>query len=258
MQQRACELVALHAVCPEEHVCVQEFRIVQVRPDPQAGKPGQEVGAAKTSFGVSIVKNVNTTAKAIEDKKAVLIWNPNLILEAFLPWCQLSDYSVILKNSLKFMKKIWVLIAVIVLIPLLVYIGRDRIKAVTQSSTLVPSKLDSPSPVSDSTNSDIIMIRTDAKGDYLIDTRGMALYTFDKDKPEVSNCNDSCATTWPPHTAGSPPQSSKLPNVTTIKRADGSLQYAYKGMPLYLYSKDKQQGDITGDGVDEVWHIVRL
>lgn len=252
----------MHAVCPEEHPCVQEFSTEQVRPDPQAGKRGQLVGAAKTSFGVSIVKNVNTTVKAIKDKKAVLIWNPNLILETFLPWCQLSDYSVILKNSLKFMKKIWVLIAVIVLIPLLVYIGGDRIKAIFGKFPAKPAQIQSntlvPSPVSDSANNDIIMIRTDAKGDYLIDAKGMALYTFDKDKPEVSNCNDSCATAWPPYTAGSPPQSSKLPNVTTIKRADGSLQYAYKGMPLYLYSKDKQQEAITGDGVDGAWHLARL
>jgi predicted lipoprotein with Yx(FWY)xxD motif len=29
---------------------------------------------------------------------------------------------------------------------------------------------------------------------------------------------------------------------------------AYKGKPLYLFIKDAKAGDMTGDGVGDVWH----
>jgi predicted lipoprotein with Yx(FWY)xxD motif len=38
---------------------------------------------------------------------------------------------------------------------------------------------------------------------------------------------------------------------TIITRADGTKQWAYKGMPLYKWSKDAKPGDATGDGVGQ-------
>lgn len=90
----------------------------------------------------------------------------------------------------------------------------------------------------------------------MTDLKGMTLYTFDKDKVGVSNCTGSCITIWPPYTTSS--NSATLPaNMTTIKRADdGKMQYTWKGMPLYYYSKDTKSGDLLGDGFNGVWHIV--
>ena len=38
---------------------------------------------------------------------------------------------------------------------------------------------------------------TTAKGSVLTDTKGMTLYTFDKDTEGKSACNGPCATNWP-------------------------------------------------------------
>ena len=40
-----------------------------------------------------------------------------------------------------------------------------------------------------------------------------------------------------------------------MTRDDGGKQWAYKGKPLYAWSKDAKPGDVTGDGVNNVWHI---
>ena len=86
---------------------------------------------------------------------------------------------------------------------------------------------------------------------------GMTLYTFDKDAPlsGKSVCNGQCATNWPPFAAGSTDQSGG--DWTVITRDDGSRQWAWLGMPLYLWAKDQKPGDMTGDGFNKVWHVVR-
>ena len=86
---------------------------------------------------------------------------------------------------------------------------------------------------------------------------GMTLYTFDKDAPlsGKSVCNGQCATNWPPFAAGSTDQSGG--DWAVITRDDGSRQWAWLGMPLYLWAKDQKPGDMTGDGFNKVWHVVR-
>jgi predicted lipoprotein with Yx(FWY)xxD motif len=44
---------------------------------------------------------------------------------------------------------------------------------------------------------------------------------------------------------------------TVIVRDDGGKQWAYKGKPLYTWSKDAKPGDKTGDGVNSVWHVAK-
>jgi len=90
---------------------------------------------------------------------------------------------------------------------------------------------------------------------YIMYQNHMALYTYDKDQSGVSNCYDQCAIIWPPAIM---PAGTKLgENYTLIKRKDGAMQIAYKGQPLYLYSKDARIGDISGDGVKGVWRVAR-
>lgn len=92
-----------------------------------------------------------------------------------------------------------------------------------------------------------------AKGKALVDTKGMTLYTFDKDAGGKSSCSGPCATNWPPLMASSDAKASG--DWTVLKREDGSMQWAYKGKPLYTWAKDTKPGDATGDGVNNVWHI---
>ncbi|HEV8720806.1 MAG TPA: hypothetical protein VGW77_09225 [Candidatus Binatia bacterium] len=89
----------------------------------------------------------------------------------------------------------------------------------------------------------------------LTNTAGMTLYTFDKDPPGKSACNDKCAVNWPPLMAKA--GDTGTGDYTIITRDDGSKQWAYKGKPLYLWSKDQKPGDTTGDGVGKVWHTAK-
>jgi predicted lipoprotein with Yx(FWY)xxD motif len=86
---------------------------------------------------------------------------------------------------------------------------------------------------------------------------GMTLYTFDKDVAGSSKsvCNGSCATNWPPLMAAETDQPSG--DFTVINRDDGKKQWAFKGKPLYFWSKDSKPGDKTGDGFNKVWQAAR-
>jgi len=92
-----------------------------------------------------------------------------------------------------------------------------------------------------------------AKGKVLADARGMTLYTFDRDSADASACTGQCAQNWPPLLA--PADAKASANWTIVTRQDGGKQWAYKGKPLYGWAKDTKAGDVTGDGVNNVWHV---
>jgi predicted lipoprotein with Yx(FWY)xxD motif len=92
-----------------------------------------------------------------------------------------------------------------------------------------------------------------AKGKALVDINGMTLYVFDRDASGKSNCNGPCAVNWPPLVADTDAKAAG--DFAFITRDDGRKQWAYKGKPLYTWSKDKNPGDTNGDGVNNVWHI---
>jgi predicted lipoprotein with Yx(FWY)xxD motif len=92
-------------------------------------------------------------------------------------------------------------------------------------------------------------------GGVLVDAKGMTLYTFDKDSGGKSACNGPCATNWPPLIAAADAKPSG--DMTIITRDDGAKQWAYKGKPVYTWSKDTKPGDKTGDGVGGIWHVVK-
>jgi predicted lipoprotein with Yx(FWY)xxD motif len=92
-----------------------------------------------------------------------------------------------------------------------------------------------------------------AKGKAFVDSKGMTLYSFDKDSGGKSACNGPCATNWPPLAATS---GTAMGAWSMITRDDGSKQWAYKGKPLYVFAKDAMPGDTKGDGVlNGAWHI---
>ncbi|WP_448105832.1 COG4315 family predicted lipoprotein [Pseudomonas azerbaijanoccidentalis] len=92
------------------------------------------------------------------------------------------------------------------------------------------------------------------KDGMMVDHKGMTVYTFDKDSGGKSMCNDDCAKNWPPMTA--PAGAKAEGKFTPIKRDDGTMQWAYDGKPLYTFVKDKAPGDMTGDKMKDVWHVV--
>ncbi|MBK5302589.1 MULTISPECIES: COG4315 family predicted lipoprotein [Gammaproteobacteria] len=92
------------------------------------------------------------------------------------------------------------------------------------------------------------------KGDMMVDHKGMTVYTFDKDTGGKSMCNDDCAKNWPPMMA--PAGAKAEGKFTPIKRDDGTMQWAYDGKPLYTFMKDEKPGEMKGDGMKDVWHVI--
>jgi predicted lipoprotein with Yx(FWY)xxD motif len=106
------------------------------------------------------------------------------------------------------------------------------------------SDMDAPAKVGDS-----------GMGKVLTDSKGMTLYTFDRDAPGKSNCNGQCAQNWPPLMASG--NATSMGDWTVVTRDDGVKMWAYKGKPVYTWAKDTKAGDTTGDGVNNVWHVAK-
>ncbi|MDB5663738.1 hypothetical protein [Cypionkella sp.] len=89
----------------------------------------------------------------------------------------------------------------------------------------------------------------------LADKNGMTLYTFDKDAGGVSACYDDCAVKWPPYLGKADETLGE--GWTLVDRTDGTKQWAYDGKSVYLFAGDKAKGDATGDGLGDVWHVIK-
>ena len=89
----------------------------------------------------------------------------------------------------------------------------------------------------------------------LVGPNGNTLYVYAKDSSGMSNCNDQCATNWPPLTAAA--NAKARGDYTVVTRSDGTHQWAYKGQPLYYFVKDTKTGDMTGEGMAGNWKTVR-
>jgi predicted lipoprotein with Yx(FWY)xxD motif len=85
------------------------------------------------------------------------------------------------------------------------------------------------------------------------DVKGMTLYTTDKDtQPGKSSCTGDCVKDSPPFVAGA--DAKPVGDWSVISRDDGTKQWAWKGKPLYTFSKDVKYGDGSGTTV-EGWHL---
>jgi predicted lipoprotein with Yx(FWY)xxD motif len=93
-------------------------------------------------------------------------------------------------------------------------------------------------------------------GKILVDSKGMTLYYFEKDKQggTTSACSGACASVWPAVTTSGAPkgtsgaQASKL---GTFKGSGGSTQATYNGWPLYTYVSDTKPGDAKGNDLTQ-------
>jgi predicted lipoprotein with Yx(FWY)xxD motif len=105
------------------------------------------------------------------------------------------------------------------------------------------------------TTPSVVKIATTGSSSILTGTNGMTLYSEDTDTNGKSMCNGTCAQNWPPLTAAA--DAKPVGDFTVITRDDGTLQWAYKGKPLYFWKGDKQPGDTTGNGVAGRWHTAQ-
>jgi predicted lipoprotein with Yx(FWY)xxD motif len=100
-------------------------------------------------------------------------------------------------------------------------------------------------------------VATGAMGKYLTGEDGKTLYVFTADSANKSACADACATNWPPFTIDADESVKAGEGVTgaltTFARADGKMQVAINGLPLYYFAKDAKAGDTNGQGLNGKW-----
>ena len=89
-------------------------------------------------------------------------------------------------------------------------------------------------------------------GTVLVDSEGLTLYDFHKDKGSKSACYGACASAWPPLLTEGQPQAqggAQASMLGTTKRNDGTVQVTYNGWPLYTYAGDQKPGEANGNDV---------
>ena len=93
-----------------------------------------------------------------------------------------------------------------------------------------------------------------------IDGNGRTVYAFDKDTPgsSTSACTGQCTSLWfPVTTTSSPPIVQGVTGmVGTSPTADGKKQVTLAGHRLYTYAGDTAAGEISGQGVQNIWWVV--
>jgi predicted lipoprotein with Yx(FWY)xxD motif len=99
-----------------------------------------------------------------------------------------------------------------------------------------------------------VAIRNSKLGRILVDSRGITLYDFVKDKGTTSVCYSACAALWPPLISKGKPIAGpgvRAALLGTTKRKDGKLEVTYNGHPLYYFVTDHKPGQTTGQGVNQ-------
>ena len=128
--------------------------------------------------------------------------------------------------------------------------------APTQVPTLAATAVPTAAAVSEPT---VSLVENASFGPILVDEKGMTLYGFTKDSPNVSTCAEGCLKAWPPLlTNGSPKAGDGVDAALLGSTAttDGREIVTYNGWPLYYWASDVKPGDTTGQNVGEVWFVV--
>jgi predicted lipoprotein with Yx(FWY)xxD motif len=95
-----------------------------------------------------------------------------------------------------------------------------------------------------------ISVRSSAYGKILINSKGLTLYLWAKDKSDKSACSGGCLAVWPfvlvsgTPTAGSG-VNAKLLGTIKVK---GGNEVTYNKHPLYTFVSDIKPGVISGEG----------
>jgi predicted lipoprotein with Yx(FWY)xxD motif len=86
-----------------------------------------------------------------------------------------------------------------------------------------------------------VVLRSSEFGRMLFDSRRQAMYIFQRDRRNKTNCYGECAKAWPPvFTEGTPRAGKGVSSslLGTIRRRDGRRQVTYGGRPLYYYAHE--------------------
>jgi predicted lipoprotein with Yx(FWY)xxD motif len=102
-------------------------------------------------------------------------------------------------------------------------------------------------------------------GAILVDAQGRTLYNLTNNGAAVAcTSSNGCTAVWPPALLPSGQTTvsagAGVTNVTAVS-ANGGMQLAYKGLPLYRFSGDPSAGSANGEGITSfggTWHVVKL
>lgn len=106
------------------------------------------------------------------------------------------------------------------------------------------------------------VMNTPDLGKVIVDSKGMTLYDFHKDKGTTSACYGECAAAWPPLLTSGTPKAAGGAQQTllgTTKRKDGTVQVTYNGHPVYGFVEDKKPGETNGNdfkGFGAQWYAL--
>lgn len=105
-----------------------------------------------------------------------------------------------------------------------------------------------------------LMVADSDLGEIIVDGAGMTLYMFDSDTQGAgeSTCEGQCAENWPAFTTDADPvaHDGVTGDLDTITGVDGATQVTLNGWPLYYFAGDATAGDVTGQGVNDVWWVL--
>jgi predicted lipoprotein with Yx(FWY)xxD motif len=96
----------------------------------------------------------------------------------------------------------------------------------------------------------------------LTTTSGHTLYSLSVEKHGKFICTkaSSCLTLWHPLKVPSGVTPTGPVKLATVKRPEGGVQVAYRGLPLYSFTEDKRAGQTEGEGIKDVgtWHAAAV
>jgi len=130
----------------------------------------------------------------------------------------------------------------------------DLVKSTAGASDIAAPTVEA-NTASMSGDTTVMIVKNPTLGDILVDSNGMTLYLFLKDTGTTTACTGACAQNWPALTSDSPNAGSGA-ETSLLGTAGGTNQVTYNGHLLYTFVKDKNPGDVNGQGVLDAWYAV--
>ncbi|MGH2938558.1 MAG: COG4315 family predicted lipoprotein [Solirubrobacterales bacterium] len=125
-----------------------------------------------------------------------------------------------------------------------------------------PTSNSKPAPETKGKVAVVKVMDTSDLGKVIVDSNGMTLYDFHKDKGTTSACYGECAVAWPPLLTSGEPKAqggAEQSLLGTTKRKDGTVQVTYNGHPIYGFVEDKKPGETNGNdfkGFGAQWYAL--
>jgi predicted lipoprotein with Yx(FWY)xxD motif len=87
----------------------------------------------------------------------------------------------------------------------------------------------------------------------LVNGKGFTLYSLSAERRGRFICTDKgCLALWTPLVVPKGTTPTGVSHLGTVRRPDGRIQVAYRGLPVYTFGGDRKPGDVKGNGFKDV------